>query len=245
MPVSKRTTSGGDGSPRKSKPKPRARPDRKPKQRSKGGSKGRSKGDSPTGRKRPRGGLRRRAAAALAATSRAITPARGLLVAAIGCAVLLGLSQFADYRGVAIGLDNYDAAIASVAPAPEVGRAELGTAHSYLFVPAGLVAIAILVIATVTRRWRLCRLAALIGVAAVAVSFAVDRPTGLDEGELSQTFAGAEAQLLGGFWAQVFAGIGLTVTSLLLGAELRRGQRPHTAGSAKPARHGGRAAYQR
>ncbi len=241
MPVSKRTESGSGDSPRESKPKPRARPDRKPKQRSKRGL----KGGPPDGRSRPPGGLRRRGAAALAATSRAITPARGLLIAAIGCAALLGLSQFADYRGVAIGLDNYDAATSVVAPAPEVARAELGTAHSYLFVPAGLIAVAILVIATVTRRWRLCRLAALVGVAAVAVSFAVDRPTGLDEGELAQSFAGAEAQLLGGFWAQVFAGIGLTVTSLLLGAELRGGQRPHSPDSAKPARDDGRVAYQR
>jgi len=181
-------------------------------------------------------GLRRAAGAALAATSRAITPARGLLIAAVGCAVLLGLSQFADYRGVAIGLDSYDDAIAAVAPAPEVGRAELGTAHSYLFVPAGLIAVAILVVATVTRRWRLCRLAALVGVAAVAVSLAVDRPTGLDEGELTRTFADAEAQLLGGFWVQVFAGIGLIVTSLLLGAELRGRQRLDSPGAAKPAR---------
>lgn len=241
MPVSKRTTSDGGDPPRKSKPKPRARPGGKPRRRSKRGSgAGRS-----AGRSRRQGGFRRRAAAALAAASRAVTPARGLLLAAIGCAVLLGLSQFADYRGVAIGLDNYDAAIASVAPAPELDRAELGTAHSYLFVPAGLIAAAILVIATATRRWRLCRLAALVGVAAVAVSFLVDRPTGLDEGELTQAFAGAEAQLLGGFWAQVFAGIGLTVTSLLLGAELRGGQRSRAPGSGKPARHGGRAVYQR
>jgi hypothetical protein len=173
--------------------------------------------------------LRRGIAAALAAASRAITPARGLLIAAICCAVLLGLSQFADYRGIAIGVESYDETIAAVAPAPEVGRAELGTAHSYLMVPAALIAIALLAVAAATGRWRLCRLAVLIGLAAVLVSFLVDRPKGLEEGELAQAFASTEAQLLGGFWVQVFAGLGLAVTSLLLGIELRKSRRPRSS----------------
>ena len=175
----------------------------------------------------PSSGRRRRSygagcARVVTALSRAITPARGLLIAAIGCAVLLGLSQFADYRGVAIGVDDYDPAIAAVAPAPEVGRAELGSAHSYLMVPVALLAIAVLLLASLRGRWKLCRLVALIGVLVLVVSLGIDRPTGLDEGSVARDFAGAEAKLLGGFWVQVFAGIGLIVTSLLLGREIRR-----------------------
>jgi hypothetical protein len=58
---------------------------------------------------------------------------------------------------------------------------------------------------------------------------------------LAQTFADAEAQLLGGFWVQVFAGIGLAATSLLLGAELRKGEPLRSsAGSPRQGRDGSR-----
>lgn len=177
----------------------------------------------------PTAKLRRRLGAVVAALSRAITPTRGLLIAAVGCAILLGLSQFADYRGVQIGPDSSDAGVALVAPAPEVDRAELGTAHGYAMVPVALLVIAILVLAARTGRWQLCRLVALIGVGVVAVSFLIDRPEGLDEGAVALNFADAEAKLLGGFWVQVFAGIGLILTSLLLGAEIRKA-RPKGAG---------------
>jgi hypothetical protein len=151
-----------------------------------------------------------------------LPPVRGVLIAAVGCALLLGLSQFADYRGVAIGVDELDSGIAPVAAAPELEREEIGSAHAYAMVPAALLAIAILLAAARSGRWQLCRLSALIGIVVIAVSFLVDRPTGLDEGNLARHFAGVEAQLLGGFWAQVFAGVGLIATSLLLGAEIRR-----------------------
>ncbi|MBK5118268.1 MAG: hypothetical protein JJE23_15315 [Thermoleophilia bacterium] len=170
----------------------------------------------------PTAKLRRRLSTIVAALSRAITPTRGLLIAAIGCAVLLALSQFADYRSVEIGVDSSDAGIASLAPTPEVGRAELGSAHAYAMVPVAILVIAILAVAARTGRWQLCRLVALIGVIVVAVSLFIDRPTGLDEGAIARDFADAEATLLGGFWVQVFAGIGLIVTSLMLGAEIRR-----------------------
>lgn len=233
MAASKRTKSGDVGAGGKSSPKPRAKPDRSSESGAEHGPRGR--------RSTPLGGFGKQSAAALAAASRAITPVRGLLIAAVGCAALLGLSQFADYRGVAVGVEGYDDVISSVAPAPEVGRAELGTAHSYLMVPAALLAIAILAAAVASGRWRMCRLAALIGGAAVLVSFVVDRPAGLDEGELAQTFADAEAQLLGGFWMQVFAGIGLAATSLLLGAELRKGEPLRSsAGSPRQGRDGSR-----
>jgi hypothetical protein len=166
--------------------------------------------------------LRRRLETVGAAAARVLTPARALLITAIGCAVLLGLSQFADYRGVAIGAGAYSG-IESVAPAPVVEREELGTAHGYALLPAALIAIAALLLAARSRRWRLCRLAVAVGVAAVVVAIGIDRPTGLDEGAVARDFADAEAKLLGGFWTQLFAGIGLVLTSLLLAAEMRRG----------------------
>lgn len=162
-----------------------------------------------------------RLAAIVAGAARVLTPTRCLLAAAIGCAVLLALSQFADYRGVAVGSADY-VGVETIAPPPEIERAETGSAHSYLMVPAAAIAIVVLLIAVRSRRWQLCRLAVLIGLAAVAVSIFIDRPEGLDEGVVARDFAGAEASLLGGFWAQLFAGVGLAATSALLAAELRR-----------------------
>ncbi len=164
----------------------------------------------------------RRVAAALHAVSKLVTPARGLLVAAIGCAILLALSQFADYRGISIGGTDYAPSIASVAPAPEVGRAALGSAHSYAMIPVAIVAIVLLVIAAWTKRWQLCRLVFLLGLGVIAVAILIDRPAGLDVGNLRLDYNGVEASLLGGFWMEIFAGAGLALTSLLLGSELRR-----------------------
>ncbi len=166
----------------------------------------------------------------------------------IACAVLLALSQFADYRGISIGADAYTPGISSVAPAPEVERAEAGSAHSYLFVPIAIAAIALLLVAVRTRRWQLCRLVVLIGLAAIVVALLIDRPAGLDEGTLNRDFTGVEAKLLGGFWMQMFAGAGLALTSFLLDRRAapreRRPRRPSGAepraqGEAGPGRAGG------
>jgi hypothetical protein len=165
--------------------------------------------------------IARRIGSALRSASRALTPARGILIAALGCTILLGLAQFADYRGVAIGVDDY-AGVETVAPAPEVDRAELGSAHGYAMIPVALAVIALLLVAVRRNRWQLCRITALVGLGVIAVSLLIDRPTGLDEGTLVNNFAGVEAQLLGGWWVQLFAGIGLALTSLLLAHEIRR-----------------------
>lgn len=175
----------------------------------------------------------RRIDALVARASAAVTPVRALLVAALGCASLLALSQFADYRGVAIGVPDYGGDVDLVAPPPEVGREEAGSAHFYAFVPAAALAVAVLALAVRSRRWQLTRLAALVGLAAVLVALLVDRPAGLDPGEAGQTFAGAEARLLEGFWTQLAAGAGLLVTSLALGGELRRAE-PGRARRARP-----------
>lgn len=162
-----------------------------------------------------------RAGRLVAAAAVVVTPARGLAVAAIGCALLLGLSQFVDYRGVSVGGAEFLDDTGTVAPPPEVDRREAGEPHNYAFLPLAVLAAAILALAYARKRWQLTRVAVLVGIAALLVSIFIDRPQGLDEGTTSRDFAGAEAKLLAGFWAQLFAGLGLAGTSLMLGQELR------------------------
>lgn len=166
---------------------------------------------------------------ALDATSRLLTPARALAVVVAVAALLLALSQFADYRNISIGNDAYAEGLQTVAPAPVRETATTGSAHSYMMVP--LVAIALILLgAALTGRWRLCRLIALIGVVAIAVGLIHDRPTGLDIGDAGLAYTGVKATLLGGFYAQLFSGLLLALSALLLGRELK------LAGAAHPAR---------
>jgi len=163
--------------------------------------------------------LLRRIAALVGAASRVLTPQRALAVVVTGAAVLLALSQFADYRGVSIGTDAYSG-VETVAPAPQVDREQTGDAHGYAMVPVAVLSL-LLLGAALRGRWRLCRLIALAGVAAIAVGLIVDRPAGLDPGRTALAYDGAEANLLSGFYAQIFSGLLLAVSSLLLGRELR------------------------
>lgn len=163
------------------------------------------------------------------AISRQVTPVRVLALVVAGAAVLLALSQFADYRNISIGNDAYADGIQTVAPAPVRETADTGSAHSYLMVPLAGVAL-ILLGAAMTGRWRLCRLIALAGLIAIAVGLIHDRPTGLDVGDEALAYTGVKATLLGGFYAQLFSGLLLTLASLLLGRELR------LAGARRPAR---------
>ncbi len=167
----------------------------------------------------------------LHAASRQVTPARALAVVVAGAAILLALSQFADYRSISVGTDAY-AEVETVAPAPETERDETGSAHSYLMVPLAIAALGLLGVAVARRRWRLCRAIAAIGAVAVLVSLLIDRPAGLDLGDLEQAFDGVRATLLGGFYAQLFAGALLVASSLLLGRELR----PAAVAAEAPAR---------
>ena len=153
------------------------------------------------------------------ALSRQLTPARALAIVVAGAAILLALSQFADYRGVSIGTDAYSG-VETVAPAPEIERVPTGDAHSYVFVPVAALALLLLPFA-LRGRWRLCRLIALGGVAAVVVGLLIDRPAGVDPGEAALSFDGVKGTLLGGFYAELFAGALLAASALLLARELR------------------------
>jgi hypothetical protein len=48
-----------------------------------------------------------------------------------------------------------------------------------------------------------------------------DRPAGLDTGDRPLEYEGVKATLVGGFYAQIAAGLALVVSSLLLGRELQ------------------------
>jgi len=154
------------------------------------------------------------------AASRTLTPARALAVVVAGAAILLALSQYADYRTISIGNDAYSG-VQTVAPAPETGRARAGDAHSYVFVAVAIACLLLLAVATVGGRRRACRLITLAGIAAVLVALIVDRPAGLDPGEAAVAFEGVRATLIGGFYAQIAAGVLLIGSSTLLARELR------------------------
>lgn len=162
-----------------------------------------------------------RLAAGVALASRVLTPARVLAFVVGAAALLLALSQFVDYRAINIGTGDYALLDAgSVAPAPEVGREQAGDPHAYAMVP--LAALSLLLLGAALRgRWRLCRLISLAGVAAVLLALLVDRPTGLDLGRAALAYEGAKATLLEGFYAQIFSGLLLGASSLLLARELQ------------------------
>jgi hypothetical protein len=163
----------------------------------------------------------------LAWAEREVTPARGAIVVAATVAILLALSQFAAYTTTTIGTADYSE-VAAVAPAPPVDQADAGTAHLWLGIPLGLLALGI-VVRSATGRWRAARLLAGVGLAVVILSLAVDLPKGLDEGDAAIAYEGASAELLGGFWMQLSAGVVLIALAPLLTRLLEPGARARAA----------------
>ena len=154
-----------------------------------------------------------------------VTPARALSALVAGAAILLLLSQFADYRSVSVGTDGYSE-VATVAPAPVKERGETNEAHSWVMIPVALGCLVLLGVAVRRRRRRPLRAIAFAGGAVIAVSLLIDRPAGLDRAGLDQAYDGVEAALLGGFYAQLFSGLLLIASSLLLARELRLAEEP-------------------
>lgn len=175
--------------------------------------------------------------------ARAITPLRATIAVTALAAVLLGLSQFVDYRGVAVGQPDYSAYsdVQAVAPAPQIDRKTAGSAHAYLLLPLALVALAALY-AAVRGRWQLGRVVSLCGLAGIAVALFVDAPAGLAEGEQSVAYAGAQAELIEGFYAELCSAAVILVGGLLISRYARlsghtasrpRRRAPKTLGQAK------------
>ncbi len=181
--------------------------------------------------------LRRGTGAAVRGATRAstvITPRRaiGAVIAAAG--ICLVVSQFLDYRAVEIGQPGY-AGLASVARPPTVDVRTAGDAHSYLLVPLGLIAVAVGALAAGRDRRRLGLAAAALGLVAVATILLVDLPNGLDAGAQTSRFAGAEAVLEDGFYAELAAASGLVLAGLLYYARPCR-IRTNSSGRAASAR---------
>lgn len=152
---------------------------------------------------------------------REVTPRRAALAVAAVAALTLAGSQFADYRSVAIGTDEY-VGVDEVAPAPEVAELtdSAGSAHAWLGIPLGvgaLVAVAFCVQGNRRAAWSL----AAIGLVTIAITLIVDMPKGLDEGDAAIAYQGAEASLLGGFWVQLACGALLVALAPLIAGLLR------------------------
>lgn len=150
---------------------------------------------------------------------RQVTPARGLTVVALAAAITLGASQFSDYRAVEIGAPSYSG-VENVASAPELGRTSPRSAHGVTVLAIAIAALFVTAFA-VGGRWRLARLLTVFGVAVILISLLVDARQGLREGLAATTYEGAQATLLGGFWAQLCSGVTLAVSGPLLAVHLR------------------------
>jgi hypothetical protein len=154
---------------------------------------------------------------ALRALATVVTPLRAAVAVTALAAILLVVSQFVDYRGVAVGVPDYAAYsdVQVVAPAPQVDRQTAGSAHAYLLVPVGLIALGALY-ACLRGRWQYGRLIALLGALAIVVTLIVDVPAGLDEGAQAVAYAGVEAQLIEGFYVQLVSAAILVVGGLMV-----------------------------
>ena len=155
----------------------------------------------------------------VAIVERKVTPARGLAVVALAATIGLGASQFSDYRAVEIGATSYRA-VENLAPAPEVDRQAPRSAHGVTVFAIAVAALFVTVFA-IGRNWRLARLLAVLGMAAILISLLVDVPQGLREGSAAIDYQGAKAILLGGFWVQLWSGVTLVIVGPLLAAQLR------------------------
>ena len=159
---------------------------------------------------------------------RHVTPARGVAAVCLVAIVSLAASQWLDYRSISVGTDAYSGDLEAVAPAPNVNSERAGDAHAWVMLPLAVAGLVVLALALAGRP-RLGRLLIAVGVAAIAISVAVDAPKGLDEGQAAIAYEGAEARLLEGFWIQIAAGAVLIAGGLLLPRYLRRASAPSHA----------------
>lgn len=166
-------------------------------------------------------GIRSVGGRSLALAERYATPERVLVVVTAAAAACLAYSQFVDYRGVQVGQPQYSE-VSTIAPPPQTSRVLAGDAHAYVLVPLAAIALAIAVVALISRRWRLGRLVSVIGLIGIAISLAIDLPKGLDAGTAGIAFAGARATLTDGFYAQLAASAVLVLCGWVLSINLRQ-----------------------
>ena len=173
-------------------------------------------------------------------TGRYVTPRATVGVVGAAAAILLGVSQFADYHGVAVDTADYAGDIGRVAPAPITAQETAGSAHVWILLP--IAALALLMVWGAYRGSR--RYAAgmvICGIFGLGVALAVDLPQGLETGRAGLAFIGVEAQLLGGFWVEVFSSATLILCGCLLplysrGMSPRKRRRPDDGEPVQPTR---------
>lgn len=168
---------------------------------------------------------------------RIFTPARVTLAVSLGAALMLGWSQFIDYRAVEIGQPGYSGVL-DVVSAPTTDARTPIDQHSFLLVAGALAALIASVTAARGRR-RAGLVVAGAGLLAIVVALLVDLPAGTDASEVATAYSGAEPVLLAGFWLELAAGLGLVCCGALLATgpraprrrtARRRRRRPATAG---------------
>ena len=164
---------------------------------------------------------------------REVTLVRTLAVIAAAASVALIVSQFIDYRGIAVGGDQYSGEVQTVAPVPMVGVKTPVDTHSYALIPLAVIALPLIWL-TLHGRWKLGRAIALIGGIGLIVALGIDAPKGLDTGRLGDAYAGTEGRLLEGFWTEFFASLALLVTGLALSKFVREAQEGSPAASRSP-----------
>jgi hypothetical protein len=162
---------------------------------------------------------------------RHVSPRATVGVVGAAAAVLLGAAQFADYHGVAVDTPDYEG-IGSVVSAPITAQETAGSAHVWILLPVAALAL-FMVWGAYKGSRRFAAGMVICGIFGLGVALAVDLPQGLETGRAGLAFTGVEAQLLGGFWVEVFASATLILCGCLLplysrGMSPRRRQRPGT-----------------
>ena len=155
--------------------------------------------------------LRRRAESA----EKLLTPTRvGVGIGLLASVLLVG-SQFLDLRGVAVGAPLYQGRIASDVPTPITAVKITGSAHFWVMIPLALLAAVLTVFAARRRRRALGLLVAACGAVALVIALVIDLPSGLDS-TAALPYSDATVRLLGGFWAELGAGLTLVVAGVML-----------------------------
>jgi len=148
-------------------------------------------------------------------TRRNVTPRSTVAFVGAAAAILLGVSQFANYHGVAVDAPNYAGPVGNVAHAPLTGTEAAGSAHLWVLLPVAILAL-LCVIAVYRGDGRFAAGMVVCGILGIAVALAIDLPQGLKTGRAGIAFYGAQAELLSGFWVEIAASAVLILCGCLL-----------------------------
>ena len=159
---------------------------------------------------------------------RVVTPARAIIAVSAVSAILLGWSQFIDYRAVEIGQPGYAGVLDVVSVPTTDGRTPIDE-HSFLLVAAALAALGATFFGAIGRR-RAGLVVAAAGLLSVAVALLIALPAGTDASNVAAAYSGAEPVLLAGFWLELAAGLGLACCGALIAAAPAPATRKATQG---------------